>query len=64
MMSLAPGLKAGDNVSQGDVIGYEGSTGWSTGPHLHISIMWNNVPIDPMLFYADIYHITHDVPFS
>ena len=64
MMSLAPGLKAGDNVSQGDVIGYEGSTGWSTGPHLHISIMWNNVPIDPMLFYADVYHMTHDVPFS
>lgn len=64
MMSLAPGLKAGDNVSQGDVIGYEGSTGWSTGPHLHISVDWNNVPIDPMLFYQDIYHITHDVPFT
>ena len=62
MMGLAPGLKAGDNVSQGDVIGYEGSTGWSTGPHLHISIDWNNVAIDPMLFYADVYHITHDVP--
>lgn len=62
MMSLAPGLKAGDNVSQGDIIGYEGSTGWSTGPHLHISIDWNNVPIDPMLFYQDVYHITHDVP--
>jgi murein DD-endopeptidase MepM/ murein hydrolase activator NlpD len=64
MMSLAPGLKAGDNVSQGDVIGYEGSTGWSTGPHLHISVDWNNVPIDPMLFYQDVYHITHDVPFT
>ncbi|HEX2347932.1 MAG TPA: LysM peptidoglycan-binding domain-containing M23 family metallopeptidase [Ktedonobacterales bacterium] len=64
MMSLPPGLKAGDNVSQGDVIGYEGSTGWSTGPHLHISVDWNNVPIDPMLFYQDVYHITHDVPFT
>ncbi len=61
MMGLVAGLKAGDNVSQGDVIGYEGSTGWSTGPHLHLSVDWNNVPIDPMLFYTDIYHLTHYV---
>jgi len=61
MMGLAPGLKAGDNVSQGDVIGFEGSTGWSTGPHCHLSVDWNNVPIDPMLFYIDVYHITHYV---
>ncbi|HEX8996916.1 MAG TPA: LysM peptidoglycan-binding domain-containing M23 family metallopeptidase [Ktedonobacterales bacterium] len=62
MMGLASGLKAGDNVSQGDIIGYEGSTGWSTGPHLHISVDWNNVPMDPMLYYQDITHITHYVP--
>ncbi len=61
MMGLVAGLKAGDNVSQGDVIGYEGSTGWSTGPHLHMSIDWNNVAIDPMNFYTDVYHITHNV---
>lgn len=61
MMGLIDGLKAGDNVNQGDVIGYEGSTGWSTGPHLHMSVDWNNVAIDPMLFYDDIYHVTHFV---
>ncbi len=44
-------VKAGDNVETNTIIGHEGSTGWSTGPHLHITVMWNNVPIDPMLFY-------------
>lgn len=64
MMGLVAGLRAGDNVNQGDVIGYEGSTGWSTGPHLHISVDVNNVAVDPMWFYQDIYHITHYVPPS
>ncbi len=62
MMGLAPGIKAGVNVSQGQVLGYEGMTGWATGPHCHLSIDWNNVPIDPMLFYRSIYDLTHDVP--
>lgn len=62
MMGLAPGIKAGVNVSQGQVLGYEGMTGWATGPHVHLSIMWNNAPIDPMLFYRSIYDLTHYVP--
>jgi murein DD-endopeptidase MepM/ murein hydrolase activator NlpD len=61
MNGLAPGISIGQNVDQGQVIGYEGSTGWSTGPHLHISIMINNQMVNPMLFYQDIYHITHFV---
>ena len=64
MMGLAPGIKAGVNVTQGEVLGYEGMTGWATGPHVHLSVMWNNVPINPMLFYTDIYHLTHYVPNS
>ena len=52
-------VKDGENVEAGQIIGYEGSTGWSTGPHLHISVMWNNVTINPMLFYSSVYAITH-----
>lgn len=51
-------VKAHDNVVAGEEIGLEGSTGWSTGPHLHISVMWDNVMIDPMLFYTSVAAIT------
>jgi murein DD-endopeptidase MepM/ murein hydrolase activator NlpD len=40
-------IKTGDLVEQGQAIGTVGSTGRSTGPHLHWNIYWNKVRINP-----------------
>ena len=41
-------VRAGNKVKQGDVIGYVGSTGFSTGPHLHYEMVKNGVKINPL----------------
>ncbi len=41
----------GDTVQEGQVIGYEGSTGWSTGCHLHFTVMANGTAVDPMPWF-------------
>ena len=42
------GIRRGKRVRQGHVIGYVGSTGLSTGPHLHFGLYKNNRPINPL----------------
>ena len=41
-------IKVGKRISQGKTIGYVGSTGRSTGPHLHYEVIKNNVQVNPM----------------
>jgi murein DD-endopeptidase MepM/ murein hydrolase activator NlpD len=46
--AIARGVRAGSKVSQGQVIGYVGSTGQSTGAHLHYELIVNGTKVDPM----------------
>lgn len=46
--SFRKGIKRGSSVTQGQVIGYVGSTGLSTGPHLHFGLYKDNQAIDPL----------------
>ncbi|GIL37585.1 peptidoglycan DD-metalloendopeptidase family protein [Phycicoccus sp. DTK01] len=52
LASIAPGLRPGVRVSAGQQLGLEGSTGTSTGLHLHFEIQERGVPVDPVPFMA------------
>jgi murein DD-endopeptidase MepM/ murein hydrolase activator NlpD len=48
MTAFARGMEPGVRVRQGQVIGFVGSTGQSTGPHVHYEILVNSRFVDPM----------------
>ena len=45
---FASGLSHGARVAQGEVIGFVGTTGWSTGPHLHYEFKVDGDQVDPL----------------
>lgn len=47
MSKIAPGVKPGSRVKQGQLIGYVGTTGRSTGPHLHYEVLVANKQVNP-----------------
>jgi murein DD-endopeptidase MepM/ murein hydrolase activator NlpD len=52
MSRLAEGIRKGARINQGQIIGYVGSTGRSTGPHLHYEVRANDRPINPTTIKA------------
>jgi murein DD-endopeptidase MepM/ murein hydrolase activator NlpD len=49
---FAPGLKPGAKVSRGELVGFSGNTGRSTGPHLHFEVLADGKPVDPLTHAA------------
>ena len=48
-------VHAGQKVKRGDVIGYVGNTGFSTGPHVHYEVIKNGTKVNPInYFYNDL----------
>jgi len=49
---FAPRIKPGTRVARGELLGFSGSTGRSTGPHLHFEVIADGQPVDPLAHAA------------
>jgi murein DD-endopeptidase MepM/ murein hydrolase activator NlpD len=58
--AFASGIEPGVHIRQGQVIGYVGSTGLSTGPHVHFEIRINGRPVDPLRVRLPVGHTLKD----
>jgi murein DD-endopeptidase MepM/ murein hydrolase activator NlpD len=45
-------VRPGQKVKRGEIIGYTGNSGLSTGPHLHYEVRKNNIPVNPVNFFS------------
>jgi murein DD-endopeptidase MepM/ murein hydrolase activator NlpD len=48
LQKIAPGVRAGARIGQGDLVGHVGMTGWATGPHLHFELKRNGGQVNPL----------------
>ncbi|MGH7704215.1 MAG: M23 family metallopeptidase, partial [Gemmatimonadales bacterium] len=53
LRGVAPNLRAGNRVIEGQCIGFVGATGLATGPHLHFEFRLNGAATDPSLLDGD-----------
>jgi murein DD-endopeptidase MepM/ murein hydrolase activator NlpD len=63
LSGIAPSVLSGRPVRQGEILGFVGSTGLATGPHLHYEVRQRGQPVDPMRVQASA-SSEHDVGYD